>query len=226
LDLGSHTKLSIAANVPALYHPQVNRYTCNLKPARVREQLPDNGEAIYLMKPANGGVAVTEVKVRQPLGVTLRDMKERRPRLAVKAFEEFVRDTGPEKFAGVAERLSDQPEWQPILRRIRRRALPRTDRLVRLAVTAALYAIADERGERALNAVVAKQQNRPVSHVRDDIRRARAAGLLTPGRGHGHGGGKLTSKAKELLNVWAYPPTAEGRGTAFDAMVVTKENKK
>jgi hypothetical protein len=97
-----------------------------------------------------------------------------------------------------AQMVRDAELWAPVYSRLRRRSMPR-DRLRRLAVTAALYVAAIAAGDRAPNESVARQQGRKASLVRDDLKRARDAGLLTSSGGRGLAGGSLTQKAKKML---------------------------
>lgn len=76
---------------------------------------------------------------------------------------------------------------------------PARDRLGRLAETAALYVKARAENAPAPNQRVATIQGRSGSKVRDDLRAARRAGLLTETPGRGRAGGTLTDKARAIL---------------------------
>ena len=76
---------------------------------------------------------------------------------------------------------------------------PPRDRLRRLAETAALYVSARAKNDPAPNQRVAEIQGRPATRVRDDLRAARRAELLTETPGRGRAGGTLMAKAREIL---------------------------
>jgi hypothetical protein len=76
---------------------------------------------------------------------------------------------------------------------------PPRDRLRRLAETASLYVSARADNDPAPNRRVAEIQGRSVEKVRDDLRAARRAELLTETPGRGRAGGTLTAKAREIL---------------------------
>lgn len=76
---------------------------------------------------------------------------------------------------------------------------PPRDRLRRLAQTAALYVSARADNDPAPNRRVAEIQGRTAEKVRDDLRAARQAALLTETAGRGRAGGTLTAKAREIL---------------------------
>jgi hypothetical protein len=78
---------------------------------------------------------------------------------------------------------------------------PPRDRLRRLAETAALYVSARADNDPAPNQRVAEIQGRTASTVRDDLRAARRAELLTETAGRGRAGGTLTTKAREILKT-------------------------
>jgi len=100
--------------------------------------------------------------------------------------------------------LSEQDErwtgWGPALEELgpgSRR--PPRDRLRRLAETGALYVSARAENHPAPNQRVAEIQGRTAEKVRDDLRAARHAGLLTKTPGRGRAGGTLTAMAREIL---------------------------
>ena len=121
----------------------------------------------------------------------------------------------PETAAAAMKFLAaDEPAWQDWLRRHSERwtgwgaALdelgsgsrrPPRDRLRRLAETAALYISARADDDPAPNRRVAEIQGRTAEKVRDDLRAARRAELLTATPGRGRAGGTLTAKAHEIL---------------------------
>lgn len=76
---------------------------------------------------------------------------------------------------------------------------PPRGRLGRLAETAALYVSARAANAPAPNRRVAQLQGRSVTKVRDDLRAARQAELLTEAVGRGRAGGTLTPKALAIL---------------------------
>ena len=76
---------------------------------------------------------------------------------------------------------------------------PQAERLRRLAETAALYISARADSDPAPNQRVAQIQGRSTAQVRDDLRSARRAELLTETPGRGRAGGTLTAKAREIL---------------------------
>ena len=76
---------------------------------------------------------------------------------------------------------------------------PPPDRLRRLAQTAAFYVQARANNDQAPNRRVAEIQGRTPEKVRDDLRAARRAELLTEAPGRGRAGGRLTAKAREIL---------------------------
>jgi hypothetical protein len=76
---------------------------------------------------------------------------------------------------------------------------PPRDRLRRLAETAAFYVSARADNDPAPNRRVAEIQGRTAEKVRDDLRAARRAELLTETPGRGRAGGTLTAKAREIL---------------------------
>jgi hypothetical protein len=76
---------------------------------------------------------------------------------------------------------------------------PPRDRLRRLAETAELYVRARADNDPAPNRRVAEIQGRTAGKVRDDLRAARRAELLTATPGRGRAGGTLTAKAHEIL---------------------------
>jgi hypothetical protein len=78
---------------------------------------------------------------------------------------------------------------------------PPRDRLRRLAETAALYVSARAENDPAPNQRVAEIQGRTAEKVRDDLRAARRAELLTQTPGRGRAGGALTAKAREILEL-------------------------
>jgi hypothetical protein len=109
---------------------------------------------------------------------------------------------------------ADEPGWQDWLSRQSERwagwgaALdelrpgsrrPPRDRLRRLAETAALYVSARADNDPAPNRRVAEIQGRTAERVRDDLRAARRAELLTETPGRGRAGGTLMAKAREIL---------------------------
>jgi hypothetical protein len=109
---------------------------------------------------------------------------------------------------------ADEPGWQDWLRRHSERwtgwgaALdelgpgsrrPPRDRLRRLAETASLYVSALADNDSAPNRRVAEIQGRTPEKVRDDLRAARRAELLTETPGRGRAGGTLTPKARAIL---------------------------
>ena len=111
---------------------------------------------------------------------------------------------------------ADEPGWQDWLSRHSERwtgwgaALdelrpgsrrPPRDRLRRLAETAALYVSARADNDPAPNRRVAEIQGRTAEKVRDDLRAARRAELLTETPGRGRAGGTLTAKAREILEA-------------------------
>jgi hypothetical protein len=207
----------------------VARFEFHLLPqATVTEALRDGGEATYRLQVEGNRLVVTEVHVRSPRGITSRELRERQPRAAREAFEaamrEELRANQPEQVTDDDRRrraewgaaLSADPEaaqrwqeridrwmqraeqWAPVHARLRGKALPK-DRLRRLAVTAALYVEAIDRGDRAPNETIARRQRRKASLVRDDLKRARDAGLLTGSGGRGIAGGELTLQALQVL---------------------------
>lgn len=164
----------------------MTEYAISLNPPRVTEQLPDGGEALYSLT-ADGRI-VTEVVVRQALGVSSRDLRRRSPTAAARAYQEFRRaDTHNEPDLRIALGLRLPAEG-----RDERRTL-------RLVQTAALYVKALEEGEKAPNEYVARSQKRTAAHVRDDLKRARDAGLLESAPGRGEPGGGLTEGAVQFL---------------------------
>jgi hypothetical protein len=78
---------------------------------------------------------------------------------------------------------------------------PPRNRLRRLAETAALYVSARTENDPAPNQRVAEIQGRTAEKVRDDLRAARGAELLTQTPGRGRAGGTLTAKAREILEL-------------------------
>lgn len=76
---------------------------------------------------------------------------------------------------------------------------PPRDRLRRLAETAALYVSARADNDPAPNRRVGEIQGRSAEKVRDDLRAARQAELLTEAPGRGRAGGTLMAKAREIL---------------------------
>jgi hypothetical protein len=109
---------------------------------------------------------------------------------------------------------TDEPGWQDWLMRNDERwkgwgaALdelgpgsrrPPRDRLRRLAETASLYVSARAENDPAPNRRVASIQGRSAEKVRDDLRAARRAKLLTETPGRGRAGGTLTPKGHEIL---------------------------
>lgn len=76
---------------------------------------------------------------------------------------------------------------------------PPHDRMRRLAQTAALYVSARADNDPAPNRRVAEIQGRTAEKVRDDLRAARRAEILTETPGRGRAGGTLTAKAREIL---------------------------
>jgi hypothetical protein len=121
----------------------------------------------------------------------------------------------PETAAAAMKFLAaDEPAWQDWLRRHSERwtgwgaALdelgsgsrrPPRDRLRRLAETASLYVSALADNDPAPNRRVAEIQGRTAEKVRDDLRAARRAELLTATPGRGRAGGTLPAKAREIL---------------------------
>ena len=117
--------------------------------------------------------------------------------------------------AAMASLAADEPGWQDWLSRQEgerwagwgaaldelrpgSRRPPR-DRLRRLAETAALYVSARADNDPAPNRRVAEIQGRTAEKVRDDLRAARRAELLTETPGRGRAGGTLMAKAREIL---------------------------
>jgi hypothetical protein len=207
----------------------VARYEFHLLPqATVTEALRDGGEATYLLEVEGNRLVVTEVRVRSPRGITSRELRERQPRAARDAFEAAMREeltthqpeqvndedrrrraewgaavlTDPEAAHQWQQRvdrwIQRAEQWAPVHARLRGKALPK-DRLRRLAVTAALYLEAIDQRDRAPNETVARRQDRKASLVRDDLKRARDAGLLTDSGGRGIAGGELTPQALQIL---------------------------
>jgi len=209
----------------------MDRYDFHLLPEPlITEQLPDGGEASYHLELDGKRLVVTEVRVRQPSphGVSSRDMRDRRPKAALQAFEAALRDVvnePPEPDAEgdrqrrkelgdrlladpkradhwrqVAEAwVSEAERWAPVYARLRGKAFLPTERIRRLALTAALYVDAVAHGDRSPNQTVGRKQRRSPNLVRDDLKRARDAGLLTNSGGRGMAGGDLTPKAWAII---------------------------
>jgi hypothetical protein len=97
-------------------------------------------------------------------------------------------------------------DWPSLLARLDAPAKPsqdeRTRRLLRVAVR---YVLACEAGNRSPVLTVAEQLGVPATRIRDDLHRARVAGLLEPAAGRGQTGGGLTAKAREYMDQEGEP---------------------
>lgn len=105
------------------------------------------------------------------------------------AWQQFVREMS-ERWTGWGAAFD---ELEPGSRQ------PPRNRLRRLAETAELYVQARAANQSAPNRRVAEIQGRTAEKVRDDLRAARQADLLTVSPGRGRAGGTLTAKARAIL---------------------------
>ena len=209
--------------MPAAYHPGVTddpaeHYWFDDDRQIVGERLPSGGTALYHLALADGRVVVTKVVVERPTGITGRTLRLS-PGAAVEVFLREA-DTLSRAFFEVAAQhdldLGLDPTapssalrllvkgrsinpWAQAIDRYMKRGLRRGDRRARLAITAALYVDALQRRVRAPNEDVARRQRRTAALVRDDLKRARDAGLLTDAPGRGVSGGELTKEAERIL---------------------------
>lgn len=183
-----------------------------LDATHLEEALPGGARAIYTIGEDDGRLIVSEVYVSRPRGVTSRNCRVS-PAAALEIYrEETRRELAPERLRiaaplfQLATRLGvGQAEPDASAAAVVQTSLAivqsqgQGGRLLRLATTAALYVQACDRGERTPNEAVGRLQGRPASHVRDDLKAARAAGLLEAAPVQGMAGGRLTPKAIELL---------------------------
>lgn len=176
-------------------------------------RLPGGGAAVYKLAVRKGRVIVTEVIVKRPSGVTRTLLRDRSPALAVDRFVQLMKETREwlegaqdpslvaqdQRWRRVLEHLglADTPWETAVDSMMRRRRKP--DRILRLALTAALYDQALRNGSRKPNEEVARRQGRKAELVRDDLKRAREAGLLGDAPGRGVPGGQLTAKGERIL---------------------------
>jgi hypothetical protein len=97
-------------------------------------------------------------------------------------------------------------DWPTLLARLDKPAKlsqdTRTHRLLRVATR---YVLACEAGDRSPVLTVAEQLGVPTTRIRDDLHRARVAGLLEPTAGRGQTGGSLTAKARAYLDQEGEP---------------------
>lgn len=97
-------------------------------------------------------------------------------------------------------------DWISLLARLDESSKPsqdeRTRRLLRVAVR---YVLACQAGDRSPVLAVAEQLGVPATQIRDDLHRARVAGLLEPAAGRGQTGGGLTAKAREYIDKEGEP---------------------
>ena len=103
--------------------------------------------------------------------------------------------------AGLVGRLWNE-DWPTLLAQLDTPAkLSKDARMRRLLRVAARYVLACEAGDRSPVLTVASQLGLPASRIRDDLHRARVAGLLEPAPGRGQTGGGLTAKAREYVDT-------------------------
>lgn len=206
-------------------------YSFELRPPRVYERLPGGGQAVYMLDARGSRIIVSEVRVNPGLDVSVnaRHLRERSPSQAVRAFRDFLaermRSGAPDPTVEALKELAvalgqeahlpamleqlrtAEDPWRDVTAKVRRSLFPREQRL---AMTAAMYVVARMDGARAPNEVVAKQQGRSASLVRDDLKRARDAGLLTAAGGRGLAGGELTDKALAIIAAMQAPQREKG----------------
>jgi hypothetical protein len=97
-------------------------------------------------------------------------------------------------------------DWLTLLARLDRPVKPSSaERTRRLLSVAARYVLACEAGDRSPVLTVASQLGAPATRIRDDLHRARVAGLLEPAAGRGQTGGGLTAKAREYVDKEVEP---------------------
>ena len=174
----------------------------------VGQQFDDGSTIVYLIGAKDGRLIVVEVRATSPRGATRRLLAQASPATAI---DVYLRESRPKVAAyprelrAALDRRRDDPDWRVFIEALTAESTPdrHEARRRRLVTTAALYVEALRQGDRHPNEAVARQQDRSAANVRDDLKRARSAGYLTPAGGHGIPGGDLTPLARQLLEEWS-----------------------
>jgi hypothetical protein len=197
----------------------------DLKRKTLTARLPGDGSVTYRLGVFEGRVVVTGVVVKRPSGVTRALLRDRSPASAIERFLKLFADglevqrTDPSAIGlpvlvqepAAATHIERDRRWRAVLDHLLLTATPwqaaldsalgrpAPTRNLRLARTAGLYVVALRAGSRTPNEDVARQLNRKTTHIRDDLKRARDAEILSPAPARGVPGGELTAKGESTL---------------------------
>jgi hypothetical protein len=204
-----------------------NTHAIDYRGPSVTVDLDDDWQAVYEVAPQRGDMVIGSVTIRPRRnlpagGLTARLTRTLRPATALRLFRrdlaavsrpgsiEAQAQAAAAAFLVAVSAAGSQEDaidvlqnrwvgWDEALAWLRYgTAPPSSDRLRRVAETAALYVTALAEG-RAPSERVARIQGRSTGQVRDDVRAARRAGLLSESPGRGRVGGALTERAREIL---------------------------